>query len=848
MAKQLPLKQAWRQSTPLTTIIVPTFNEADNVLMLVGRIRLALAGRPAEVLFVDDSPNLDTTKAIVAARSLYRTPDFHVRMFHRTGAARRGGLSGAVVDGILRARAEQIVVMDGDLQHPPETLPAMIAAGQHHDVVVASRYCQGGSAGGLDGGIRHMVSRGSTMLAKAFFPSRLKNVTDPMTGFFLFRRQAIDLKLLRPKGFKILLEILARHPKLNVSEVPLQFAERTAGESKGSMHQGLVYFGQLALLKYANVVDSAARLPRFVKFGLIGGGVFAAGMGMLTALVEVFGLSPLLASAIQLVVTFLLNYLLNKNITWRDRRISDSAIAKFLASRLVTSVANYYLFAWLLSQGLHYLAASVLSLVVIMAVNYVVSDRWAFADEKKADKAFVRNLMPAGKFVAALLVGLLAAGIYFELQLTLAILMAGIGVAMFAQASMEVWRMTYAYREPEAVSRLRFPEPKTPKEKFLLIVPARHEQEVLDTTLLQLAKQTHPNVDIVAVICDDDHDTLAVAQAAAAANDRIEVMAFPLLPGVKPNKPIQLNYVLEQVASRDYTVVGIIDAEDTVHPELLVHVDTAFNDRKVGVVQGGVQLMNHDSSWYSLHNVLEYYKWFNSAMAFQSDNRFMPLGGNTIFIRHKILKKVGGWPVTLTEDCSLGVLLSVRYHIKTAVYYDPRLATQEETPDSLSGLFKQRVRWCQGFYAEWRKGLWRRLPNLQARLLAGYVLAGPAMLAFSTVMLVITLVAMTLLKAPVALVLLMFIPLVPMLLLIALSGVFLYDFGRAFDRKITIRQYISLFVTAFAYQLVLNAAGLWSMIRELRGDTSWHKTAHSGRHRGGSMPAPSKPAMLGKEA
>ncbi len=866
MGAKNSIKQAWRSVQPVTTIIVPTFNESDNVLLLVGRIRLALSGRPVEVLFIDDSTNLDTIKAITAARVLYRTPTFHVRMFHRTGAARQGGLSGAVTDGIIRARASQIIVMDGDLQHPPETLPSMIAAAENgHDVVVASRYISGGSAGGLDGGMRHMVSRGSTILAKTFFPRRLKNVTDPMTGFFLFKRSAIDLSLLRPKGFKILLEILARHRNLDVAEVPFTFAERTAGESKGDMKQGLLYFGQLALLKYANGVDSFTRLPRFVQFSAIGGGVFATGMAILYIMVDVFGTSPLLANAVQLMVTFFLNYVLNKNITWRDRTITNTAISKFVISRAATSVANYYLFAWLIAQQftltafnksydfeVHYLLANIIGLVMVMILNYIFSDRWAFAEQRHAmqgiKKPAVLRWLPLGKLAGALVVAAIAASFFVQFQLALAVAMAAIGIAMFLQASMEVWRTTYAYRDPESVSRLKFPEPKTPQEKFLMIVPARHEEEVLDATLARLAQQTHPNVDIITVICDDDEGTLKVAYEAAELSDRIEVVQFPLAAGVKPNKPLQLNYVLEHVATRDYTVVGIVDAEDTVHPELLTHVDTAFNDKQIGVVQGGVQLMNHDSSWYSLHNVLEYYKWFNSAMSFQSDNRFMPLGGNTIFVRHNLLKKAGGWPVTLTEDCSLGVLLSVRYKTKTAVYYDPRLATQEETPDSLNGLFRQRVRWCQGFYHEWRKGLWRRLPTLRQRLLAGYVLAGPAMLAFSTVMVLITLVAMAALKAPVVLVMLMFIPLIPMILLIALNAVFLYDFGKAFNRKVTIRHYATLLLTAVFYQMVLNFAGLWSMVRELRGDTTWHKTAHSGRHRDTDTAAPAAPTLLIEKA
>jgi cellulose synthase/poly-beta-1,6-N-acetylglucosamine synthase-like glycosyltransferase len=413
------------------------------------------------------------------------------------------------------------------------------------------------------------------------------------------------------------------------------------------------------------------------------------------------------------------------------------------------------------------------------------------------------------------------------------VLLAGTSLALFLQASLEVWRMMYSYREPESIERLKFPvpNPNAVHEKFCLIVPARHEAAVLGHTLSVLAGQTHPNVDIISVMCDDDLDTLEVAHAAAAQYPRIRVMAYPLAEGVKPSKPLQLNYVLDQTVDEGYSVVGIIDAEDTVHPELLVHVEAAFQESDVDIVQGGVQLMNHDSSWYSLHNVLEYYRWFNSAMAYNADKQFMPLGGNTIFIRDALVRKAGGWPETLTEDCSLGVLLSTRYQAKTAVYYDPRLATREETPDSLTGLFKQRVRWNQGFFHEWRRGIWHELPTFRQRLLAGYVLLGPLLMALISIFMVVSLLAIFFLNAPVGLAMLMYAPIIPAGLLAILNGLFLYDFGKAFGRKIRFRHYVVLFSTQIVYQVVLNAAALWSVVRELRGDTSWYKTPHSGLHR-----------------
>lgn|GEM_PF-232118 len=849
---------------PKTSIVVPVLNEADNVLPLVARLKAALVGQPTEVLFVDDSKNDMTVSAAIEAQKRFSNHEFDVRIYHRLGEMNWGGLSGAVTDGIKKANSDQIIVMDGDLQHPPETIPAMIEAAKSHDMVVASRYRKGGSASGLDGGIRHLVSRGSTLLAKAFFPVRLHPVSDPMTGFFLFDRTKVDTTKLRPKGFKILLEILGTHPKLSVIEVPLKFAERVAGESHGTLKQGLEFFNQLATLRTNRAIELFKRLPKFAQFGAIGGSVFAMGMAMLYLLVEKFHWSPLVANALQLVVTFGLNYLLNKKITWKERTVSKTAAQKFLISRAGTTVLNYYLFAWLIhvqavftlfnqtfAISVNYLVANIIALAGIMTINYVISDRWAFADKSdKNDHSGSTGAgdssnkparrFPVGTVASAIAIGGVAVGLYYAVGLTLSILLATAGLAMFAQACVEVWRMIYAYREPEAVDRLRFPTPTQPQNRFALIVPARHESAVLATTLLQLAKQTHPSVRIITVMCDDDIETLDVAYEAAKQNSRITVVKYPLKPGVKPSKPKQLNYVMSLIADQPYEVIGVIDAEDTVHPELIQHIDAAFNDPEIGIVQGGVQLMNHDSSWYSLHNVLEYYRWFNSAMSFQADNKFMPLGGNTIFVRANLLRTAGGWPETLTEDCSLGVLLSTRFRsagAKTAVYYEPRLATREETPDTLEGLFRQRVRWNQGFFHEFRKGIWRELPSFRQRLLAGYVLLGPVILATISILLFIALLAAVFLTAPVGLVLLMYIPLIPVVLLMILNAMFLHDFGHAFQRNVRFMDYAKLFSTYFVYQFVLNAAAFWSIVRELRGDQSWYKTPHSGQHRTDLTPA-----------
>lgn len=232
------------------SVVVPTFNEQGNVPELIARLDAALAGVSAEIVFVDDSTDA-TVAAVHAAASAARLP---VSVWHRE--APDGGLSGAVVAGMARSRGDWVVVMDGDLQHPPERVPALLAAaGAGADVIVASRYCLGGSSGGLATPGRAAVSRGATALARMLLPGRLRWCTDPMSGFFAVRRSAVDLSALRPRGFKILLEILGRH-RLRVAEIPLVFEERASGVSKADARQGLQYLGQLARLCVAHPIDA----------------------------------------------------------------------------------------------------------------------------------------------------------------------------------------------------------------------------------------------------------------------------------------------------------------------------------------------------------------------------------------------------------------------------------------------------------------------------------------------------------------------------------------------------------------------------------------------------------------
>ncbi|MFK0402239.1 glycosyltransferase [Microbacterium sp. NPDC090225] len=305
------------------TVIVPTFNERDNVAELVARTAAALAAYDAEILFVDDSSD-DTADEVARVAADAPLP---VRVIHR--AENTGGLGGAVVVGLEAAASALCIVMDGDLQHPPELLPSLLArqAEGDADVVAASRYIGGGDTSGLGTAVRFGVSRAATWLTRAMFPIRLARSTDPMTGFFLVDRSRLDLATLQPQGFKILLEILAR-TDLRIAEVPMEFAERRHGTSKASLRQGGTFIAHLARLRFG-------KMSLFALIGAVGAVANLAIMWLLTAA----GVPYIWAAIIGAVVTIVGNFLLQERFVFADMRTNARGVwQRFAASFAFNSI------------------------------------------------------------------------------------------------------------------------------------------------------------------------------------------------------------------------------------------------------------------------------------------------------------------------------------------------------------------------------------------------------------------------------------------------------------------------------------------------------------------------------
>jgi dolichol-phosphate mannosyltransferase len=236
-------------SRPKLGLVIPTLNEAGNIPILLERLRAAVADAPidCEFIIVDDGSN-DGTAEVGRACAGH---DPRVRVFERNGER---GLAGAVIHGWAQTDADLLGVIDADLQHPPELLPDLLDPVLNGgDIAIASRYVTGnGDSLGEWNKFRVLVSRCSTLLATAPLRGRGLKVTDPLSGFFVVRRECIDELKLQPQGFKILLEILVKGRISKTTEVPFRFATRQSGKSKADIRVALHYFTLLGKLsRYA---------------------------------------------------------------------------------------------------------------------------------------------------------------------------------------------------------------------------------------------------------------------------------------------------------------------------------------------------------------------------------------------------------------------------------------------------------------------------------------------------------------------------------------------------------------------------------------------------------------------
>lgn len=348
------------------TIVAPTLNEVGNILPLLERLDRVLAGINWECLFVDDDSTDGTTELL---RQVSRERK-NVRFLHRIG---RRGLSSACMEGILACASPYVAVMDADLQHDETLLPRMLETikAEHLDIVVGSRYTEGGSVGEFSSK-RRAVSRFATMLSKAITKTE---ITDPMSGFFLVDRQFFDsvVRGMSGVGFKILLDMFGSATRpVRVKELPYRFRNRLAGESKLDILVSLEYIQLLADKSFGHVLP-----VRFILFVGVGAFGLLLHLAILAVLLRGFQFSFPTAQASAIVCAMTLNYFLNNQFTYRDRKLRGwglwRGLVLFYIACAIGAVCSFLITEALFELKVPWYLAGLMGAVVGAVWNYGVT-------------------------------------------------------------------------------------------------------------------------------------------------------------------------------------------------------------------------------------------------------------------------------------------------------------------------------------------------------------------------------------------------------------------------------------------------------------------------------------------
>lgn len=355
-----------RQDGIELSIVIPTFNERENIVPLIERLRAALVDVAWEVIFVDDDSN-DKTVDIVRSLSLSDRRIRGIRRIHRRG------LAGACLEGILSTSAPIVAVMDADLQHDETRLVAMLAMMRSNrtDLVVATRY---GGEGSSEEGFNRIRQAGSQMAIRMARRLLKIETSDPMSGFFMVRRSLIDelAPKLSQQGFKILLDIIASSPApLKIGEISYVFRPRLHGESKLDASVVFEYLGLLVAKWSGDIVSS-----RMLLFGMVGLSGVVVHLTILRLLLLV-GLAFPVSQATAMLAAVISNYTFNNALTYRDRRRRGirflTGLMLFAAFCSVGILAGTEVSSLFYSQGPQWWLAGLAGAVIGAGWNYLTS-------------------------------------------------------------------------------------------------------------------------------------------------------------------------------------------------------------------------------------------------------------------------------------------------------------------------------------------------------------------------------------------------------------------------------------------------------------------------------------------
>ena len=356
------------------SLIAPTYNEKENIVPLVERVHKALSQYDYELIIVDDNSPDGTAQLANSLSSKYP-----LKVIVRTTER---GLASAVVAGFSQAGGQVLGVIDADLQHPPEAIPALLDAIRGGaDVAIGSRYVEGG---GIEGWStkREIISIGAKTIARLLLSS-VKGIKDPLAGFFLFRREVIEGAVLAPTGYKILLEVLVKGNASQVVEVPYIFKERERGKSNLTFNEQLNFLKHLSHLAWFE-----GKIKRFIKFCIVGASGFCVNLGLLALFVEVAGMNKVWAQIPSYQISILTNFMFNEFWTFSDRRTPGlkSFLIRAVKFNLVSQVgwginiSVYYVV--LNAAGIYYIVSQIIAIAVATMWNFFSNLIWTWRQKQ----------------------------------------------------------------------------------------------------------------------------------------------------------------------------------------------------------------------------------------------------------------------------------------------------------------------------------------------------------------------------------------------------------------------------------------------------------------------------------
>ena len=361
------------------TVIIPTFNEEANIRAIVMAVDAVFREHSihGQILVVDDNSSDGTIRIVNELKSTMENVEILVRK-------RDHGLSQSVAEGFSHAASDVFIVINADFSHPPGLIPRMYGEIRNgNDIVIGSRYMEGG-------GIRkwplkrRIISIGATFLGRLLFP----DITDPVSGFFAVRKEVVKEAPLKPRGYKILLEVLGKGTWQKDKEIPFEFVDREIGSSKLKIRTITEYVQQVAditLYSFVNHGSAAWReWKRVFKFGIVGISGIVVNLGILFFLVEFLILDKDLASPVAIEFSILNNFIWNDLWTFgsvENRRVSSRwhRLAAFNIVSIGGAAINYAIFLVLTSWfAVYYLLAQLIGILIAFVWNFLINRRFTW--------------------------------------------------------------------------------------------------------------------------------------------------------------------------------------------------------------------------------------------------------------------------------------------------------------------------------------------------------------------------------------------------------------------------------------------------------------------------------------